>query len=428
MNLDFRTSVLVVGAGSIGAMFGASLVKAGYSVTFAGKPGSPYTYYIRNHGLKVCYPSGEIFAISPRHKNVSFTDTANRLNYKFGLIVVAVKSNNLLNVLPYILHHSDRNSILIHAQNGIPYWWFNDNMYTSQLSKHIYDEIRNKQYLKSIDPCGRILTSLGDRHLVGCVIKAPSDKSKLGSIDIKKTPKIVLGLTRFQEYQEADLISLSEFCTQLTKNGLYTQNSDNIREEICKKLSINVTTNTLSALMSVSTARLTNNQVSRTLIINMLEEVNKVFKAFNVREQNLPTQQELFMYIEEPGSQKHLPSLTQDFFKRQEGELNLIEAPVEMAKIARIKVPVLESVSELLKAGQDFVLRREYLDTNLLGFNSNNTKIVLNSNIYKSSTIEAFRVSNLHAHIARLNREPKYNSILEQKANMLGNSISLYSC
>lgn len=36
-------NILIVGAGSIGALMGASLVKAGLKVTFAGKPGSDHT-------------------------------------------------------------------------------------------------------------------------------------------------------------------------------------------------------------------------------------------------------------------------------------------------------------------------------------------------------------------------------------------------
>jgi 2-dehydropantoate 2-reductase len=411
MSLNFGPNVLIVGAGPIGAMLGVPLVNAGYDVTFAGRPDSPYTDYIRNQGLKVRYPSGEVFTISSQQKNVKFTDTVTKLKCRFDLIIVAIKSNNLLNVLPYVCHHSDCNSILVHAQNGIPYWWFNDNRYTSQLNKHILDEIQDRQYLESVDPNGKILASLNDRHLVGCVIKAPSSKSDLGFIDIKKSPKIILGLTKFQEYKESDLFNLSEFCAQLTKNGLCTQNSTNIRSEICKKLSVNVTTNPLAALMAKSTSSLTNSHLSRTLIVYMFEEANKIFKAFNIHQQDLPTQQELFRYIEEPGSQKHLPSLAQDFLKRQKGELSLIEAPVEMAKIARIKVPILESVSELLRVGQDFVLGGEHLDTNLLLFDSKKAKLTINPNVFRSSTIQTFRLSTVLAHISRLNWELRCNSL-----------------
>jgi 2-dehydropantoate 2-reductase len=121
MSLKFGNSALVIGAGSVGAMIGAPLVKAGYNVTFAGRPGSSHTDYICKHGLKIHYPCGNVFTISPHLKNVSFTDTFNIKSREFDLIIVAVKSNHLLDVLSCMRYHSRNDSILIHAQNGIPY-------------------------------------------------------------------------------------------------------------------------------------------------------------------------------------------------------------------------------------------------------------------------------------------------------------------
>jgi 2-dehydropantoate 2-reductase len=403
MSLNFGHNVLIVGPGPIGAMLGAPLVKAGYDVTFAGRSSSPHTHYIQEHGLKIRYPSGDIFTISPQQKNVQFTDTVSKLNCKFNLIIAAVKSNNLLNVSPYIHEHSDCDSILIHAQNGIPYWWFNDYRYMSQLGKNVLNQIRDRQYLETVDPAGQIFDLLGDRHIIGCVIKAPSSKLNLGSIDVKKPPKVILGLTNIQAYEEVDLVKLSEFCDQLTQNGLWTQHSTNIRAEICKKLSVNISTNTLAALTSKITASLTGNPLFKKLIVYMLEEANKIFKAFNIYEQDLPTQQELFTYLTDPGSQKHLPSMAQDFCKRQVGELNLIAAPVEMAKIAGIKTPVLESVLELLKAGQDYVLKGHQADTNLIQVNSQGAMLTLNPNVFRSPILKTFRVANLLGHIDTLN-------------------------
>jgi ketopantoate reductase len=402
MSLNFGHDVLIVGPGPIGAMLGVPLVRAGYNVTFAGRASSPHTHYIQEHGLKIRYPSGDIFTISPQQKNVHFTDTVSKLNCKFSLIIAAVKSNNLLNVSPYIHEHSDCNSILVHAQNGIPYWWFNDHTYLSQLGKNVLNQIRDRQYLEAVDPAGQIFDLLGDRHIIGCVIKAPSSKLDLGSIDIKKPPKVILGLTNIQAYNEADFASLSEFCAQLTRDGLCAQHSTNIRAEICKKLSVNLSTNTLAALTSKITASLTGSPLFKKLIVYMLEEANKVFRAFNIYEQDLPTQQELFTYITDPGSQKHLPSLAQDFCKRQIGELNLIAAPVEMAKIAGIKTPILESVLELLRAGQDYVLGHQ-IDTHLIQVNPQSAMLTLNPNVFRSPILKTFRIANLLAHIDTLN-------------------------
>lgn len=402
MSLNFGNNVLVVGAGPVGAMIGSPLVKAGYNVTFAGRPGSSHTDHICKYGLKICYPYGNVFTISPHLKNVKFTDTFNIEGRGFDLIIIAVKSNHLLDVLSCIRYHSSRDSILVHAQNGIPYWWFHDNEYVSHLDTKILDRIQKGRYLSCTDPSGKILELLGDRHLMGCVVKAPSSKIKSGYVDIKKTPKILLGLTN-QTNDKADLRSLSEFCVQLTQNGLLSQNTSNIRAEICKKLAVNLTTNTLAALTSRNTADLTNNPLSKTLIVDMLEEANKIFKMFNIDEQDLATQQELFSYLEDPGSQKHLPSLAQDFCKHQAGEINVIDAPVEMARIAGLRVPILESVSALLKAGQDYALRKDF-DSNLLQLDFKTAKFTLNPNVFQTSTLRKFKLTDLLAHVDRLNQ------------------------
>lgn len=46
-------NILIIDAGSIGTLIGVSLIKAGLTVTFAGKPESNYTKLIEKRGLRI---------------------------------------------------------------------------------------------------------------------------------------------------------------------------------------------------------------------------------------------------------------------------------------------------------------------------------------------------------------------------------------
>lgn len=345
-------SILVVGAGSVGSLIGAAFVEAGYKVTFAGKPQSDRTENLKEHGLRLSYPDREQLHI-PSSSQVRFVDTSIDLNKKFDTIVVAVKSNNLIKVASYIEAHSTPDTVLIHAQNGIPYWWFNNDSYLYSLNKSLIDKINRKRRLNAVDKGGVLQKSIGDRLIVGCVVKAPCHKTVDGHIIVKKPPKIFLGLTKNNDRYLEKKPSLQNLCYLLSQTGLTTVYTDEIRVAVCNKLAINLTTNVLSALTGKVIADLTENCGTNSLIKTVIAETNYIFGFYGIKPEDLPTEQAIYSYIKAPGSQTHLPSLAQDFSQRKPGETELITAPVEMAQIACLRVPTLYCLSELLRLGQE---------------------------------------------------------------------------
>lgn len=405
--------VLIVGAGSIGALIGSALIKAGLNVTFAGRPHSRYTERIKCSGLTIAYPCGKIFSISPPSEkseqgNVRFVDTQQKLKEKFDLIVVAVKSNCLASVKSYINAHATKDTIIFHAQNGIPYWWFNEDRYLSSLSPILVHEVAHRPYLDSIDPKGIILRTLGDRCLVGCVIKAPCSKTAAGHVEVRKPPRMILGLTNTDKYSYQEQ-NIRQLCEIFSTYGLETAYSSNIRVEVCNKLAINATTNILSALTGSLISKLTSNVDSNNLIRTILQEINQVFQVYGINEADLPTEGKLYSYINQPGSQKHLPSLAQDFYHHRQGEVNLITAPVEMAKIAGIDVPTLSSLAELLKLGQRHTLNSQDGKFAILDFKNGRGFHILKEEIERTKTIicKETHISDIVAHVMQINQSAK---------------------
>jgi 2-dehydropantoate 2-reductase len=396
-------NILIVGAGSIGALMGASLVKAGLKVTFAGKPGSDHTKKLQEEGLQLFYANGERLWISPLHPRVKFIDTATDLGKKFDIIIVAVKSNNLIKVVPCIKANSTPDTILIHAQNGIPYWWFNNDSYLSTLNQTLFNKLSSQRYLNTVDHQGILHHNLGDRTVVGCVVKAPCQRIEEGKIQVKKIPRIILGLTRNDNYNLKQQAQIKGLCDLFTQHGIAATYTNKIRVAVCNKLVINITTNVLSALTGRVIADLTANYYTNSLIKTIIAEVNYIFSCYGIKPEDLPTEQAIYAYIKAPGSQRHLPSLAQDFSQHKPGEISLITAPVEMAQIAHLRVPTLSILSELLQLCQTYSLRNYNGESHILTIDYASDNHMLTSNVCQSSIVDRWRISNLLAHLVQVN-------------------------
>jgi 2-dehydropantoate 2-reductase len=405
-------NVLIVGAGSIGALMGAALVKAGLNITFAGKPGSNHTKKLQDDGLQLFYANGERLWIAPCHPQVEFVDTANALNEKFDIIIVAVKSNNLIKVVPYITAHSTPDTILIHAQNGIPYWWFNNDNYLSTLNHNLFEQISSRRYLNTVDHLGILHQNLGDRTVVGCVVKAPCHRTEGGTIQVKKTPRIILGLTKSNNYNLKQQAQVKSLCDIFSQHGITATYTHKIRAAVCNKLVINIATNVLSALTGRVIADLTANYYTNSLIKTIIAEVNYIFSCYGIKPEDLPSEEAIYSYIKAPGSQSHLPSLAQDFSQHKAGEISLITAPVEMAQIAHLRVPTLSILSELLQLCQTYSLRNNNGESHILTIDYASKNCMLTTNVCQSSTVDRWRISNLLAHLIQINASTLNNQML----------------
>lgn len=394
--------IMVVGVGSVGTLIGASLFKAGLNVTFVGRDRSSYTKQIKQFGITLLSPSGDKTFIPPNDKKVRFVDISEKLEETFEIIIVAVKSDRLALVASYIRAHTTESSLIFHAQNGIPYWWFANNSYLNSLNYNLVDKIRDRPYLDSVDLQGKIYALLGDRHLVGCVVKAPCSKTELRRVKVRKTPKMSVGLVNPKKsYFKKQIVE--QLCELLSNFGLATTYREKIRTEVCNKLAINLATNVLSALTGFKIAELIATPYTSNLIQIVVAEIKQVFLAYGIERVHLPSEAKVYAYITEPGSQKHLPSLAQDFAHHRRGEVNLITAPVEMAAIAGIKTPTLFSLAKLLQFGQAYALDSTNEKFNILAFDRASGYCLLTEEACHSNVLDKSKLSALMTHLIQIN-------------------------
>jgi 2-dehydropantoate 2-reductase len=102
--------MLVVGAGSIGGLFGARLMQAGRDVTFLVR--SARGDRIRQHGLEIMSPSGN-FSVRPNLL------TAQELHAPFDLILLSVKAYALEAALKDLSPAVGRETMILPVLNGM---------------------------------------------------------------------------------------------------------------------------------------------------------------------------------------------------------------------------------------------------------------------------------------------------------------------
>jgi 2-dehydropantoate 2-reductase len=192
-------------------------------------------------------------------------------------------------------------------------------------------------------------------------------------------------------------------CELLSNYGLETTYKEKIRAEVCNKLAINLATNVLAALTGCVISELTANPLVNSLIITMMAEIKQIFLTYGIERANLPSEAKVYAYITEPGSQRHLPSLAQDFARHQPGEIDLITAPLEMAEIAGIRTPIITSLAKLLQFGQNYALDSSNEHFNILTFEETSGYCLLTDSVYQSQIVDNYKISELVTHLVQIN-------------------------
>ncbi|NJO98073.1 MAG: hypothetical protein HC764_20475 [Pleurocapsa sp. CRU_1_2] len=244
------------------------------------------------------------------------------------------------------------------------------------------------------------------------MVKAPCQRTEDGKIQVKKIPRIILGLTRNYNYNLKQRAEIQHLCDLFTQYGIAATYTNKIRAAVYNKLVINITTNVLSALTGKVIADLTANYYTNSLIKIIIAEVNHIFSCYGIKPEDLPTEQAIYAYIKAPGSQSHLPSLAQDFSQHKAGEISLITAPVEMAQIAHLKVPTLSILSELLQLCQTYSLKNYNGESHILTIDYASDNHMLTSNVCQSSIVDRWRISNLLAHLVQVNASTLNNQMV----------------
>ena len=105
----------VYGAGAIGAYMGAKLSAAGEDVALIAR--GPHLEAIRENGVRIRSSDGDFDA------RLMATNDPNEIG-KVDVVVLSVKAHGLPAIAPLLAPMLGPNTIVLPAQNGIPWWYF----------------------------------------------------------------------------------------------------------------------------------------------------------------------------------------------------------------------------------------------------------------------------------------------------------------
>ena len=304
----------VVGAGATGGFLGAHLARAGEAVLLVAR--GPHLAAMRERGVTVRSGEGEFTA------HPECTDDLGAIRAA-EVVFLTLKAHALPALAPALGAALGAGAVVVSAQNGIPWWYFED------------------RHLESVDPGGVIARSIPYRAVVGCVVYPATNVVEPGVIEHLEGSRFSLGEPDGSRSERVQAIS-----SALVKAGLKAPVQTRIRAEIWLKLLGNATLNPVSALTRASLRQITTAPATRDLVRTLMEEVEAVTRALGV---------ELPLSVEKrlegaAATGDHRTSMLQDLELKRPLEIDaLLGAVIELAEGEGVAVPSLRTVYGLTK-------------------------------------------------------------------------------
>lgn len=215
--------ICIVGAGAIGGLIGTRLACAGDAVSAVARGATAAALRARGWRLEM---GGELLTAPAR-----VAEDARELGPQ-DLVVIAVKAPALAEIAPRIAPLLTRDTVVLTAMNGVP-WWFFDGIGGR------YDGLK----VASIDPQGRIAAAIPTRHVLGCVVHVTASTPEPGLARHGFADHLIIGEPAGGASERTTALA-----RLLARAGFEVPVSARIQTDIWYKLWGNMTMNPISAL------------------------------------------------------------------------------------------------------------------------------------------------------------------------------------
>ena len=247
--------ICVYGAGAIGGLIAAWLSRSGHDVSVVAR--GAQLEAIRKQGLRVRdRASGKVESFSVR------TPDSGPQDYD----IVAVKSQNLTEVANGIEKFLGKETSIVTAMNGVPWWFFERLKFGN-----------GKHRLESLDPGGRLTRAMPTERIVGCVVHLAASTPEPGLISHNMGKRLVIG-----EPGGRNTDRTKRLAGALTGAGFETVATDAIEKEFWVKLLGNVSFNPVSALTISTADRLIEDPLIKAYMVGIMREVLAIGRAVGV--------------------------------------------------------------------------------------------------------------------------------------------------
>jgi 2-dehydropantoate 2-reductase len=312
--------ICVFGAGAIGSLIGARLAASGAEVSLVAR--GPHLEAIRDRGL-VLLEGDQRIETRPRA-----TDDPVELGPQ-DHVIVALKAGSVPGAVGSIEPLLAEHTSIVTAQNGIPWWFF-----------HSFPGELAGRRVESVDPGGRIWSTLGPERAIGCVVYPSCEVIEPGVVRHLDGERLMLG-----EPDGSSSPRIEEIAVVLDRAGFRAPVRRRIRDDIWLKLWGNVSFNPVSALTLATVEAIGAHAPTLAVVRALMEETAAVGRALGAR-----FAVDVGKRIEWAlGAGEHKTSMLQDLERGRELEVGaLVGAVVELGRLVGVPTPTIDTVLALL--------------------------------------------------------------------------------
>jgi 2-dehydropantoate 2-reductase len=247
--MTYKTTI--VGAGAIGGLLAAGLLRAGHTVNMLARGATLVA--LREHGLQIIADGAtESFALKVVAQAAELGEQ--------DFVILALKSQALPQLAPLLAPLIGAQTTLVGAMNGVPWWFLHD----------LPGPLRG-QTLEAVDPGGSVSASLPAQQTAGCVVHLAASSDAPGVVRRGRGNQLILGSINAE--RQARVESL---CAALREGGFDASVTPEIRREIWIKLWGNMNMNPISALTGATVDRILDDPFTHALVLQMMEEAAAV--------------------------------------------------------------------------------------------------------------------------------------------------------
>lgn len=312
--------ICVAGAGAIGGFLAARLAGIGAEVSVVVRGRNLEA--IRRDGLTLINEDG-----SEQHAALRASDDMAALGPQ-DVVILAMKAHQIAPVIDGIRQLIGPQTLVITAQNGIPWWYF-----------HGIDSPWRGQRIEAVDPGGVISAALPIDRTLGTIVYPAAELVRPGVVRVIEGNRFPLG-----EIDGSDSERVRELAGAFRDAGLRSPVLKDIRSEIWVKLWGNLSFNPISALTHATLEDIVAFAPTRELAAQMMAEGQAVGEKLGVR-----FKIGLDKRIAGAGAVgAHKTSMLQDVENGRELELAaLVGSVLELGEITGVATPTIRQVHAL---------------------------------------------------------------------------------
>ena len=315
----------VLGAGAIGAYVGAALARGGADVTLIAR--GDHLRAMAEHGVRVHSPRGDFDAHPAATSELTAIADAD-------VVVLGVKAYSLPALAPRIGELLRPDAVVVAAQNGIPWWYF---------QRH--DGPLDGRILESVDPGGVVSRAIRPEQVVGCVVYSSTEIAAPGVIRHIEGTRFSIGTPGGEPNDVCRSIAAA-----FTAGGLKCPVDADQRPQIWLKLIGNAAFNPITTITRATLGGLAASPHAVGFVRTVMEECAGVAAALRIElPVSLDRRLEAGLAVGD-----HRTSMLQDWEAGKPLETDCMTAAVvEIARMVDVPVPNVQALHELTKAVEE---------------------------------------------------------------------------